>query len=65
MLARLKAEPTAREAPVIVITADASARQSERVRTLGAADYMTKPIDVPKFIEIIANNLADQPPGEP
>jgi len=64
VLTRLKAEPATRETPVIVITADASARHADRVRTLGATDYMTKPIDVPKFIAIIANNLADQPPGE-
>jgi CheY-like chemotaxis protein len=44
---------------VIVLTADASGRQSQRVRQLGAIDYLTKPLDVPKFIEIIANNLVD------
>ena len=60
VLTRLKTDPTTREIPVIVLTADASARQSERVRRLGAIDYLTKPLDVPKFIEIIANNLAER-----
>ena len=59
VLTRLKANPITREIPVIVLTADASGRQAERVRQLGAIDYVTKPLDVPKFIEIIANNLAD------
>ena len=59
VLTRLKTDPSTREIPVIVLTADASGRQSERVRQLGAIDYLTKPLDVPKFIEIIANNLAD------
>ena len=59
VLTRLKTDPITREIPVIVLTADASGRQSERVRQLGAIDYLTKPLDVPKFIEIIANNLAD------
>jgi PAS domain S-box-containing protein len=59
VLTRLKTDPTTREIPVIVLTADASGRQSERVRQLGAIDYLTKPLDVSKFIEIIANNLSD------
>ena len=59
VLTRLKTDPITREIPVIVLTADASGRQSQRVRQLGAIDYLTKPLDVPKFIEIIANNLAD------
>jgi CheY-like chemotaxis protein len=59
VLTRLKSDPLTRGIPVIVLTADASGRQSERVRQLGAINYMTKPLDVPKFIEIIANNLAD------
>ena len=59
VLTRLKTDPITREIPVIVLTADASGRQSERVRQLGAIDYLTKPLDVPKFIEIIANNLAE------
>ena len=59
VLTRLKTDPSTRKIPVIVLTADASGRQSERVRQLGAIDYLTKPLDVPKFIEIIANNLAE------
>ena len=59
VLTRLKADANTREIPVIVLTADANGRQSERVRQLGAIDYLSKPLDVPKFIEIIANNLAE------
>ncbi len=59
VLTRLKTDPITREIPVIVLTADASGRQSERVRQLGAIDYLTKPLDVSKFVEIIANNLAE------
>ena len=44
---------------MIVLTADASGRQAERVRQLGAIDYLTKSLDVPKFIEIIADSLAE------
>jgi CheY-like chemotaxis protein len=48
VLKRLKADQSTREIPVIVLTADASKSQSERVRQLGATDYLTKPLNVPK-----------------
>jgi len=60
VLKRLKAEPATREIPVIVLTADASTHQSEHVRQLGATEYLTKPLNVPKFLEIIADNLAER-----
>jgi signal transduction histidine kinase/CheY-like chemotaxis protein len=58
-LKRLKADQATRKIPVIVLTADASNRQSDRIEQLGAAAYVTKPLDVAKFIEIIADNLAE------
>jgi signal transduction histidine kinase/ActR/RegA family two-component response regulator len=61
VLNRLKAQPPTREIPVIVLTADASKGQSERVTALGAAAYLTKPLDVPRFVEVIADNLAVRP----
>jgi CheY-like chemotaxis protein len=65
VLKRLKAKPPTREIPVIVLTADASGRQTERVKQLGATDYLTKPLDIPKFLQILADNLAQQPDAEP
>ena len=50
------------EIPVIVLTADATRAQADRVRRLGAADYLTKPLDVGRFIEAIATHLS-APPG--
>jgi len=57
VLERLKAEPATRTIPIIVLTADASQRQSQLARRLGATDYLTKPLDVPRFIEVISLNL--------
>ena len=34
---------------------------SERVRQLGAIDYLTRPLDVHKFVEILADNLSGRP----
>ena len=61
ILKRLKAELPTREIRVIILTADASKCQSERVTRLGAAAYLTKPLNVPRFLEIIADTLAGRP----
>ena len=61
VLRRLKADQPTREIPVVVLTADASKSQAERVRHLGAAEYLTKPLDVSKFLDVIADNLAERP----
>ncbi len=57
VLKRLKAEHVTREIPVIVLTADATKTHAERVRQLGASDFLTKPIDVARFLDAIAANL--------
>ncbi len=61
VLKRLKADQPTREIPVVVLTADASKGQAERVKDLGAVEYLTKPLDVPRFLEAIADNLAERP----
>ena len=58
VLQRLKAERATREVPVVVLTADAAEGLEERVRQLGAADYLTKPLDVPRFLHVLADTLA-------
>ena len=57
VLARLKADGSTREIPVVVLTADASRSQSDRVRRLGAVEYLTKPIDVPMFLDVVVKHL--------
>jgi putative two-component system response regulator len=44
VLARLQANPSTRDIPVVFITALSEARDEERGLVLGAADYVTKPI---------------------
>jgi len=65
VLKRLKAEDTTREIPVVMLTADATKGQSDRAVRLGAADYLTKPLDVPRFLDVIATNLAPSRDHEP
>lgn len=53
VLKRLKADPRTRELPVIVLTADASKGLSKRLALLGASEFMQKPLDVPRFLDMI------------
>jgi signal transduction histidine kinase/CHASE3 domain sensor protein/ActR/RegA family two-component response regulator len=51
VLLQLKADSLTAAIPVIVVSADATHRQETRLREAGARDYLTKPIDVPSFLE--------------
>ena len=57
VLGLLRADPRTREIPVIILSADASARQIERLRAAGARDYLTKPLDVRRFLAVIDEAL--------
>ena len=45
------------DVPVVVVTADATPRQGEALRRLGAAEYLTKPLDVRRFLAAINEHL--------
>jgi PAS domain S-box-containing protein len=60
VLKQLKLEQKTREIPVIVITADATSGQSERLQRLGAASYLTKPFNVKHFIRLIEETLGEK-----
>jgi PAS domain S-box-containing protein len=57
LLAQFKAEQTLRHIPVIVVSADATKRQRDRLRAAGAHAYLTKPIDVPEFRRVLRHSL--------
>ena len=50
---QLRADPRTAHLPVVMISADATAAQIERLRAAGAHDYLTKPIDVRKFLALV------------
>ncbi|HEY2801325.1 MAG TPA: response regulator [Chthoniobacterales bacterium] len=50
VLAHLRAYPTTARTPVIVISADATPSQIERMLTAGARDYLTKPFEIRRFL---------------
>ena len=60
VLARLQGEPRTADLPVIVLTADASPGQEERLRQAGARAYLTKPLDVQRFLAVVNDCLVDR-----
>jgi CheY-like chemotaxis protein len=53
VLVRLQSDPAFNGTPVIVLSADATAGRVERLLETGATAYLSKPIDVRRFLEVI------------
>jgi CheY-like chemotaxis protein len=59
VLARLKASEETRLIPTIVISADATARQVDRLMAAGARAYLTKPLDVEQFLRVLQQSAME------
>jgi PAS domain S-box-containing protein len=59
VLAQLREDPRTRDVPVLVISADATASQKEHMLAAGARAYLTKPLDVKRFLSVIDRGLAE------
>jgi PAS domain S-box-containing protein len=57
----LQAEAATRTIPVIVISADATPGQIDRLLAIGARAYLTKPLDVKQFVDVVGAALDDGP----
>lgn len=57
VLQRMKAEPRLRDVPVIVLSADALPKSIERLKSLGAIAYLTKPLNVVEFLDEVEKVL--------
>ena len=62
VLRRLRKEQATRRIPVVVVSADATPGQTERLLAAGAQTYLTKPIDVKEFLTVLDRTLER---GEP
>ena len=58
VLSQLRETKETADIPVIVVSADATTGQAERLLAAGAERYITKPLDVPKLLEAIRQTLA-------
>jgi len=57
VLKLLRKDSRTREIPVVMVSADATAGQIERLIHAGANDYLTKPLNVLKLLELIEHTL--------
>lgn len=58
VLALLRDDHRTRDIPVVVITADATDDQAERLAKAGATAYLTKPLDIRRFFEVLDRTVA-------
>jgi PAS domain S-box-containing protein len=59
VLRRLWADPATRAVPVVVLSADATKGQIERLRAAGARGYLTKPLDIQHFLTVLDEILQE------
>jgi CheY-like chemotaxis protein len=60
LLQALRADKRTEHIPVVVVSADATATQIERLLAAGAQNYLTKPIDVAQFL-VTVDEILDEP----
>ena len=53
VLRLLRANPATSDIPVALISADATAAQIARVAEAGVGEFLTKPIDVRRFLAVV------------
>ena len=58
VLRRLRANPRTAHIPVTILSADATSGQISRLMEAGARDYLTKPLDVRKFIHLLETTIS-------
>jgi CheY-like chemotaxis protein len=51
-LERLKSQPETASIPVVAVSANAMAADVEKGKQIGFEDYITKPIEVPKIMQL-------------
>ena len=57
VLQQLRDDPVTANIPVVMVSADATQRQVQRLLSGGAAAYVTKPIDVKELLRVVASHL--------
>jgi signal transduction histidine kinase/CheY-like chemotaxis protein len=66
VLRRLRADPHTTGSQVVIVSAEVTrSGNRERLLAAGAAEYLTKPLDVPRFLEVVDSLLAVAPADQP
>jgi signal transduction histidine kinase/ActR/RegA family two-component response regulator len=59
VMRRLRARTETGDVPVIVLSADSTSRNINRLLEAGADAYLTKPVNVPQFLDVLDRLLVD------
>jgi CheY-like chemotaxis protein len=57
VLRRLREDPRTGSIPVVMVTADATAGQVQRLLSAGATAYLTKPLDLSMLLKVVGEVL--------
>ena len=57
ILQEIKSDPSIQQIPVIIISADAMPNQISELKLIGAAGYLTKPIEIKSFLDIVDTHI--------
>lgn len=60
LLQALKEDERTREIPVVMVSADATPTQIQRLLGLGAKAYLTKPLEIPVLLRVVDGTLAEK-----
>jgi DNA-binding response OmpR family regulator len=63
VLRRLREDPSTAQVPVVVLSADATPSQIERLLTAGARNYLTKPFDIDPFLAVVDEMVNESAPA--
>ncbi len=58
VLRRLQRDERTTKIPVLILSADATLAQIERLEQAGIDAYLTKPLDIPRFLDTLKGALA-------
>ena len=64
VLQRLQSNAATAKTPVVILSADATPSQIERLLTAGARNYLTKPFDIEQFLAVVDEYLGASKPRE-
>jgi PAS domain S-box-containing protein len=60
VLRRLQSDPATARVPVVVLSADTTPGQADRLLALGARDFLAKPLDLKRLLATLAEALAER-----
>jgi CheY-like chemotaxis protein len=60
VIEKLQSDPTTAHVPVVVLSADATPSQIERLLAAGARNYLTKPFDIDPFLTVVDEMVSER-----